>query len=95
MDGSCCWEGGEKESTSSSSASVELVSPFRPHTSIHSVIFVLVFLDHVFLSVDTIKHVWELFLMTSSAGVPAAFSFCRIFVRTISSFPVVAIFRRS
>jgi hypothetical protein len=46
---------------SSSSAWAELASPFRPQAlSSHVAIFVLVFLDHVVLSVDSIEVAWEL-----------------------------------
>jgi hypothetical protein len=45
---------------------VDLLSPFHPQ---YEAIFFLAFMDHVFLSVDNITFVWELFLMASSADV--------------------------
>jgi hypothetical protein len=40
----------------------------------YQAIFFLALLDHVFLSVDNIKFVWEVFLMASTVDIPASFS---------------------
>jgi hypothetical protein len=50
----------------------------------HQAIFFLAFLGHVFLSVDNIKVVWELFLMASSVDVSTSFSSFRVSVSPAS-----------
>lgn len=71
-----------KTSSSSLSARVALVSPFRSRTSSNLTIFFLVFLDYVFLSVNNMKVVWEVFLLASSEIVTANF----VFISCISLF---------
>jgi hypothetical protein len=64
---------------------------FHPQSSSHLVVFVLVFLDYVFLSVDNIRDAWELFVMAYSVDIPAAKrSFCcYLFTVYLTTLPVV------
>jgi hypothetical protein len=61
----------------------------------HQTIFLLVFMEHVFLSVDNVEVVWELFLLISYVDVPANFLSFGVFVCPASSFPVVTLFSPS
>jgi hypothetical protein len=70
---SLLWKGRRRYFSLSSSGS-KLVNSFHPQSSSHLTVFVLVFLDYIFLSVDntSIRDAWKLFVMAHSADNPGA-----------------------